>query len=273
MRVIQISDTHLSAEKPHFLDNWRPLADWIKAQRPDLVIHTGDVTVDGAGNEADLAYAARLLDELGVRWRAVPGNHDVGDAGHARQPVDARRLAAWHRHFGPDRWIEDIGPDGTGWRLVGIDAMLIGDGAPEEAMQMAWLDEVMTTAGAQRIAWFLHRPLFLDAPQEGDRGYWSVKPQPRAALMALAQRHRVALVASGHLHNARDFEQDATRFVWSPASSFLVGDAIQPDMPGEKRLGAVLYEFGNPTFAVEIADIPGLRRHWLDDVIQQVYPR
>jgi predicted phosphodiesterase len=94
MRVIQISDTHLSAEKPHFLDNWRPLADWIKAQRPDLVIHTGDVTVDGAGNEADLAYAARLLDELGVRWRAVPGNHDVGDAGHARQPVDARRLAA-----------------------------------------------------------------------------------------------------------------------------------------------------------------------------------
>ena len=55
MRVIQISDTHLSAGKPHFADNWAPLADWIEAQRPDLVIHTGDVTVDGADAPEDSA--------------------------------------------------------------------------------------------------------------------------------------------------------------------------------------------------------------------------
>jgi 3',5'-cyclic AMP phosphodiesterase CpdA len=82
MRIIQISDTHLSPGKVHFADNWPPLARWIVEQRPDLVIHTGDVTVDGAEVEADLRYAAELMRGLGVRFRAVPGNHDVGDAGH-----------------------------------------------------------------------------------------------------------------------------------------------------------------------------------------------
>jgi 3',5'-cyclic AMP phosphodiesterase CpdA len=273
MRIIQISDTHLSSGKPHFADNWPPLAAWVKARRPDLVIHTGDVTVDGAGVEADLSHSAGLLNGLGVRWRAVPGNHDVGDARHARQPVTAERLTLWRRYFGRDRWVEDVGSATRGWRLIGLDAMLIDSGEPEEAGQAQWLEQVMTEAGEPRIAWFLHRPLFLEDPQEGDTGYWSVKPQPRAALMAMVRRYRVALVASGHLHKARDFELEGTRYVWSPASSFLVGAPIQPEMPGEKRLGAVVYELGNPNFTAEIAEVPGLNQHWLDDVIQEVYPR
>ena len=61
MRIIQISDTHLSAGKPHFADNWAPLAAWIEGQRPDLVIHTGDVTVDGADAPDDMRYAAGLI--------------------------------------------------------------------------------------------------------------------------------------------------------------------------------------------------------------------
>jgi 3',5'-cyclic AMP phosphodiesterase CpdA len=108
MRIIQISDTHLSPGKAHFADNWPPLARWIAEQRPDLVIHTGDVTVDGVEVEADLRYAAELMRGLGVRIRAVPGNHDVGDAGHRFQPLDDERLRRWRAHFGPDRWVEDI---------------------------------------------------------------------------------------------------------------------------------------------------------------------
>ena len=75
MRLIQISDTHLSRSKPHFADNWPPLAEWIAAQRPDLVIHTGDVTVDGADVEDDLAYSAQLMNGT---WEAL--------ARGARQP-------------------------------------------------------------------------------------------------------------------------------------------------------------------------------------------
>ena len=55
MRIIQISDTHLSPGKAHFVDNWAPLAGWIAEQQPDLVIDTGDVTVDGADTERTCA--------------------------------------------------------------------------------------------------------------------------------------------------------------------------------------------------------------------------
>ena len=60
--------------------------------------------------------------------------------------------------------------------------MLMGSGEPEEDEQALWLERVMIEAGERRIAWFLHRPLFLEDPGEGDTGYWSVKPQPRGPL-------------------------------------------------------------------------------------------
>ena len=82
----------------------------------------------------------------------------------------------------------------------------------------------------------------------------------------------MALVASGHLHKAHDFRRDGTRYLWGPASSFLVGKA-QPPMPGEKRLGAVLYEFGITGLRAEISEVPGLTDHWIDDVAEEVYPR
>lgn len=268
MRVIQISDTHLSRGKAHFFDNWLPLVRWVAALRPDLVIHTGDVTVDGADTDDDLVYAAELMAGLGLRFRALPGNHDVGEAGHPRQPVTAARLGRWHARFGEDRWLEDL----PGWRLIGLDAMILGSGIAAEAEQAAWLEAAMAGCAGRRIAWFLHKPLFLDTPTEGDTGYWSVKPQPRARLLELVERHRVALVASGHLHKAHDFEFQETRYLWGPASSFLVG-SFQPALPGEKRLGAVLYEFAATGFAAQIREVPGLTRHWLDDVIEEVYPR
>ena len=221
--------------------------------------------------EDDLAYAAGLLRDLGVRWLAVPGNHDVGDADHPRQPVDAARLARWRAHLGPDRWIEDLA-GAAGWRLIGLDAMLLGSGLAEEAAQEAWLDAAMAGAEGRPVAWFLHKPLYLDDAEEADTGYWSVKPQPRARLIARLRRHRVGLVASGHLHKAAQRVGQGTRFVWAPASSFLVGD-MQPAMPGDKRLGAVLYEFDGAGVSAQIAEVPGLSQHWLDDVIAEVYPR
>ena len=270
MRVIQISDTHLSPGKTHFLDNWPPLARWIAEQQPDLVIHTGDVTVDGAGVEEDLRHAAGLMRELEVPFRAVPGNHDVGNPGDRHQPVDAERLGRWRSHFGADRWIEDV----ENWRLIGFDAMLIGSGEPEETAQDDWLRTVMAEAGDRHIAWFLHRPLFLDSPDEGDTGYWSVKPQPRLRLIELVRRNSVGLVASGHLHKAHHFRRDGTRYIWAPASAFLVGPKIVAEPPpGENSLGAVIYEIDGGSLEADIVPIPGLAPNWIDDVIEEVYPR
>src|SRR5260221_4247213 len=160
IRIVQISDTHLSPQKSHFAENWAPLAAWIAAERPELVIHTGDLTIDGADDESDLRHCAGLMRDLGVRFRTVPGNHDVGDAGHRQQPVNAARLARWQKHFGPDRWFEDI----EGWRLIGFDALLAGSCDPEERPQLAWLAEVLAEPQGRKSAWILHRPLCLEGP-------------------------------------------------------------------------------------------------------------
>jgi 3',5'-cyclic AMP phosphodiesterase CpdA len=267
-RIVQISDTHISPAKAHFAGNWAPLAEWISAQRPDLVIHTGDVTVDGADSDEDLRYCARLLGELGVPFRALPGNHDIGDSNHRHQPVNPQRIARWNEYFGTDRWALDI----ENWRLIGLDAMLIGSGQPEEAAQLAWLESTMQKADGRRLAWFLHRPLFIERPDEGDTGYWSIKPEPRRVLLELVRHHGVALVASGHLHKAHDFARNGTRYVWGPSAGFLGSPAIIPLRPGAARLGAVLYELDGNRLRAGIADVPGLTGYWIDDVADEVYP-
>jgi alkaline phosphatase D len=44
-------------------------------------------------------------------------------------------------------------------------------------------------------------------------------------------------------------------------------------MAGERRLGAVLYEVNGTALEPSIIDVPGLAPYWLDDVIDEVYPR
>ena len=267
-RILQISDTHLSLRKRHFAANWEPVRDWAREQDADLVIHTGDLTVDGADSEDDMRDGAAMMRALDKPFRAVPGNHDVGEAGNRHQPVDATRLARWRRHFGDDRWHEDVGD----WRLIGFNSMLCGDESAEEQTQLEWLDATMASAGGRRLAWFTHRPLFIDTRDENDTGYWSVKPGPRARLLELIDRHRVALVGTGHLHKWRDATIDGCRYVWCASSGFLVGPDNQPEMPGDKRLGATVYEFAGRDVSVTHHDIAGLSTYWIDDVLHEVYP-
>ena len=86
------------------------------------------------------------------------------------------------------------------------------------------------------------------------------------------RRHSVRLVASGHLHKAHDFLNAGTRYIWAPATAFLVGE-MAPPMPGEKRLGAVVFEIDSGAIAAKIVEVPGLSTHWIDDVAEEVYPR
>jgi len=267
-RVAQISDTHFSPAKSHFSSNWTPLRKWLLEQRPDWVIHTGDVTVDGADVEEDLAYCASLFAKLGIPVLSVPGNHDVGDPGHPHQPVDAARIERWRRHLGPDWWSIDL----ESWRLVGLDAMLFGSGLSLEHEQSAWLDTTLRSAEGRSIAWFMHRPLFLKAPDEGDTGYWSVKPASRAPLLAKLREHQVALVATGHLHQMHEWTLQGCRYVFGPSAGFVVSEARQKKMPGEKLLGAVVYEFEGHSVDVRVVELDTLTRYWIDDVVHEVYP-
>ena len=69
-RVLQISDTHLSPAKSQFGANWPPLRDWVRQQHADLVIHTGDLTVDGADQEDDMRGGVSALAVRSARPQA-----------------------------------------------------------------------------------------------------------------------------------------------------------------------------------------------------------
>jgi 3',5'-cyclic-AMP phosphodiesterase len=78
-RVILVSDTHLSASAPQAQANWDAVVRYVGACAPDLVVHLGDLSLDGARDAADLRHGRTQLDRLPAAWRAVPGNHDIGD--------------------------------------------------------------------------------------------------------------------------------------------------------------------------------------------------
>jgi alkaline phosphatase D len=266
LKIIQITDTHFSPSKPHFNGNWEPLADWIEKSGADLVIHTGDLTVDGADKDEDIGFCMDLMRQISVPMLIVPGNHDVGHLPGSLQPVNEIRLARWRNLVGPDYWAEDV----ANWRLIGLDSLLMGFGDDEEEKQFQWLEEMLENRGDLRIALFAHKPLFVDTPDEGDTGYWSVRPAPRKRLYDLIAAHDVALFASGHLHWAWQGRYNDTALVWGPSAAFILRD-MEREMPGERLIGAVVHEFGE-TVESEIVAVPGMTAYYLDDVVEEVYP-
>jgi alkaline phosphatase D len=266
MRIVQITDTHFSPSKPHFNGNWQPLADWIGGSGADLVVHTGDLSVDGADKEDDLRFCMELMRQVSVPMLILPGNHDVGHFPDSLQPVDATRLGRWRTVVGPDYWVEDAGD----WRLVGLDSLLMGMEDGEEEAQFEWLEKTLAERAGRRVAMFAHKPLFVDEPGEGDTGYWSVRPAQRHRLYDLVAAHDVALFASGHLHWAWKGRYRDTSLVWGPSAAFILG-GMERDMPGEKLIGAVVHDLGEQVVS-EIVAVPGMTAHVLDDVVSEVYP-
>jgi alkaline phosphatase D len=267
LKIIQITDTHFSPSKPHFNGNWEPLAQWIEASGADLVVHTGDLSVDGADKDEDITFSTDLMRQLSVPMLIVPGNHDVGHLPGSDQPVNTERLERWRRLVGPDYWAEDV----ENWRLIGLDSLLMGFEDAEEKTQFEWLEEMLESRGGRRVALFAHKPLFVDAPDEGDTGYWSVRPAQRRRLYDLIAAHDVALFGSGHLHWTWKGRFGNTALVWAPPASFIL-DKMERQMPGERLIGAAMHELGEDV-TTEIVAVPGMTAYFLDDVVGEVYPQ
>ncbi|CAN7731845.1 metallophosphoesterase family protein [Neorhizobium tomejilense] len=266
MKIIQITDTHFSPEKSHFNGNWAPLLTWIEDTRADLIIHTGDLTVDGADKPGDITFCMDLMRQTSIPMLILPGNHDVGHLPGSEQPVNAERLNRWRDLVGEDRWFEDT----NGWRFVGLNSLLLGHEDDEEEAQFEWLRETLEERRGRRIALFAHKPLFVDEPHEGDTGYWSVRPAQRKRLYELIAAHDVALFASGHLHWAWQGRFENTALTWAPSAAFIL-DKLVREMPGERLVGAVVHEFGDDVES-DIVAVPGMTAYVLDDVIEEVYP-
>ncbi len=203
----------------------------INSLSPDLVVHTGDLTINGVERPPDLDFAVEASRLFRAPVLSLPGNHDVGEEpGFAMmaQPVTGARLARYRDRFGPDRWIREV----AGWQLVGLNSQLLGTGLPEEAVQLRWLEEALQSGHGRPVGVFLHKPMFFARRIDAGSPQEIIAPSgTRARLLSLLLRHRVRFVASGHLHKYLDVRIGQTRFVWAPATAYRSGLRLGTGVP------------------------------------------
>jgi 3',5'-cyclic-AMP phosphodiesterase len=272
-RVAQISDTHLSREKPFFVENFTVVAAALAALAPDLVVNTGDVSLDGAAEESDLAAARRLHKAIGLPTRFIPGNHDVGETHDVPDSRETRISAAsrerYLRLFGEDFWRMDV----PGWRLVGIDSQLLASDLDAAPLQLDFVAAAAASSAGRRLALFVHKPLLDASPNETAVTGRFVNPEARRDLLAAFGACRPVVIASGHVHQYRSVLIEGTRHVWAPSTGFIIPDSHQPRY-GEKEVGYVEHRFEpDGTHASLLVRPPGLRRLDMADFAAAAYGR
>jgi 3',5'-cyclic AMP phosphodiesterase CpdA len=248
MRVILVSDTHLSPTAPEAEANWDAVLRYVGANAPDVVIHLGDLSLDGAHDPGDLRYGRRQLDRLPVPWHAVPGNHDIGDNPRPGAPadftVDAGRCQRWLDIVGADHWSLTV----NGWTLLAINAQLPGSGLVAEAGQWSWLGEQLSGLGDnQRAALITHKPVTASDTELADSPDYRFLPRSaHDRLRGLHGQTQLALVMSGHVHQYRRLRLDGTDHLWVPSTWAVLPDQAQPTL-GAKRCGIVSLDLASDT--------------------------
>lgn len=240
-RVLHVADTHLSATHAYFDDNWRAVAEAIRAESPDLIVHGGDLSFNGPANPSDLAHGRAELDKLGIPWKAIAGNHDIGEAppfSRLAQPLNDERIAAWHAHVGPQFWSVDVGE----WRLIGLDTALMASGRTEEAEQIHFLDKALETRGKRPVMVFVHMPPFDGAV---DDATWTTSVIPfsaRAAFLDMCAAGGVKVIACGHLHVHRVIRHRGMSIVWAPATAMVDSSKRVRGHTGPPRPGFLVWD-------------------------------
>jgi 3',5'-cyclic AMP phosphodiesterase CpdA len=259
-RLIQISDTHLARRLPALTQNFHRVSEYIDARRPDLVVNSGDLAFDAPTNRDDLEFARELHTALPVACRYLPGNHDIGDNPTELGPAPPQPATEQERQnflsvFGEDRWRFDA----AGWRFIGLNSLVMNTGLACEAEQYDWLASQLSSADGKPVALFLHKPLYLNSPDDPELAASAIRYIPKPARSRLVEMLRAAdlrLVASGHVHQRRDFTYRHIRHVWAPSAGFVIPDAKQ-EVIGTKEVGLVEYRFQPDSFEVRHVRAPG----------------
>jgi Icc protein len=188
---VQISDSHLGFNKAANQD----VAGTLKlaigkinnlSVKPDLLLHTGDVTQSSKAAEFDTAQQI-IKDAKAGETFYVPGEHDTAlDDG-----------ALYRERFGK-------GTAGNGWysfehkgvHFIGLNNVLqidaMGKLGPE---QLAWLkNDLASRSSSTPIVIFAHIPLWMVYPQ------WGWGTQDGAEALSYLRRFGSVTVLNGHIH-------------------------------------------------------------------------
>ncbi|HUJ65891.1 MAG TPA: metallophosphoesterase [Acidimicrobiales bacterium] len=272
VRLTVVSDSHLSPRTPEAEANWTAVVDYVAQAVPDLVIHLGDLSLNGLADPDDLRFGRAQLDRLPVPWLAVPGNHDIGDNPSPATPpeveVTAEKCERWVELVGADRWSVEL----RDWSLVAINAQLIGSGLEAEEEQRAWLEgELATRAGRQPVALVTHKPIDAAEAELSVAPPYRFLPRPDGRpLIDAAGAAGIELVLSGHVHQYRRLDIGATAHVWAPTTWAVLPDDSQP-VVGVKRCGVLSLTLDNGGFEEVLVEPEGIRQQTLGQDLPDPY--
>jgi 3',5'-cyclic AMP phosphodiesterase CpdA len=257
MRIIQISDTHISHLGGAPSENMSLMVDYVNNEvHPDLVVHTGDVVIADPDSAQDRATAWSLHQKIDAPLLVLPGNHDVGES--ADDPwmgisVTSDRITGFTRTWGPDRFfLPAARPDD--WVLVGLNSERFSSGLPEEGEQWEWLADVAEQVRGRPVMLFLHKPLWFPGTGPG----LTIAPSDRERLVSVFAGAQLRAVANGHVHRHWRALEGEILTVTAPSLTF----APPPDP--ERGLGPgspaiVEYRLDGDAVEANLLTVPGTR--------------
>jgi len=232
MLIAQITDIHIgfdkaSAEEHNLLRLRGTIATLCaSADRPDLLLLTGDLTEDGAAEDY-----ARLVAELAPCpfpvWPLV-GNHDRRDELRAAFPQVPPA---------PDGFVHYVLDEGP-LRVIVLDTLEPGrHGGSFCAERAAWLSGRLAEAPARPTLVALHHPPFASGIPWMD----TVPGEPWVARLAacLAGQDQVVGLVCGHVHRTILSRWAGLPTLVCPSTAPAVGlelAPIDPDCPDGRRL-------------------------------------
>src|ERR1700761_4422970 len=267
MRIVLVSDTHITQENASFRDNIRAATEWIAGLTPDAVVHLGDITAHGNRNADEYTLGRSLFSNVAAPVHWLPGNHDIGDvADYGRAtPLDLAQLRRFETVFGTGHWLIH----GAGWQVVGLNAQLLGSDTQAEHDQDAWLDEGLEQGGGQ-LGVMLHKPFFRDGPEDVARHPRYLPVAARRRLSEKLGRRSLRFVAAGHTHQFRQHRVQGVEHVWVPSLAYRIPDALQETI-GRKVVGAMILELTEEGYSFAFVTPPGVMQNDLTDHVD-LYP-
>ncbi len=180
----------------------------------------------------------------------------LGD-GSGESPLNERLLQAYSDSLGPDHWVLQAGT----WKLIGINAQLLGTGSAQEAALWEWIAvHARPASGHMHTALFLHRPILRPQFSELARKGRYVCQAAAERLLEGPLHSTLRLVVSGHIHQYLDLWVKGVRHLWMPSTAFILPDEMQTRI-GEKLVGIGLLELGEDAARFDLWCPDGMKRH------------
>lgn len=252
-RILGWANAHLVRSRLHRREPCQALLEHLSAQRPDLVVVTGDLT--NLSLPAEFEQVDALLGQAGLvpeRCLLLPGNHDRYTPGADRGGAFERGMQAWFpADLRRDGWplVLSLGPV----LIAGLDTAVwrgpLRAAGQLDPLQLARLEQLAGQARTEDrhlVAALHHPPFRLDGPllhhyRAGLEGVERLEP-----LMA---RQPISLLC-GHLHRL-------VRRRLGQAEAFCVPSASADAGRSDEQLAYHLYTF-SARGLVEASAV----RHW-----------